>query len=80
LHLVFTEKYLPSLVRGTTQLQGRWMPYHENTVVSWLDILTKFKSGCSAGNFRFFLISDLLEKKRTKESKQGGQTGYRSTL
>lgn len=57
LHLVSTERYLPSLVRGTTQWQGCWMPYPENAVASWLDTLTEIKDDCSAGNFRFFFNS-----------------------
>jgi len=39
LHLVSTERYLPSLVRGKKQWEGRWVPYPSNSVASRLDTL-----------------------------------------
>ena len=39
LHLVSTERYLPSLVRGNIHWEGRWVPYPENSVASRLDTL-----------------------------------------
>jgi superfamily II DNA or RNA helicase len=38
-HLVSTERYLPSLIRGKKQWEGRWVPYPENSVASRLDTL-----------------------------------------
>ncbi len=40
-HLVSSESYLPSLVRGTAQWEGRWVPYPENSVASRLDTLAE---------------------------------------
>ncbi|NTU52232.1 MAG: DEAD/DEAH box helicase [Chlorobiaceae bacterium] len=39
LHLVSNERYLPSIVRGKLQWEGRWVPYPENSVASRLDTL-----------------------------------------
>ncbi|WP_245153511.1 DEAD/DEAH box helicase [Chlorobaculum sp. 24CR] len=40
-HLVCAERYLPSLVRGTIQWEGRWVPYPENSLVARLDTLSE---------------------------------------
>jgi superfamily II DNA or RNA helicase len=40
-HLVSTERYLPSLVQGAVQWEGRWVPYPENSVASRLDTLAE---------------------------------------
>jgi len=39
-HLVSTECYLPSLVRGRSQWEGRWVPYPDHAVTSRLDTLS----------------------------------------
>jgi len=40
-HLVSSQRYLPSLVCGNMQWEGRWVPYPENSVASRLDTLTE---------------------------------------
>ncbi|KZK75092.1 MAG: helicase SNF2 [Pelodictyon luteolum] len=41
LHLVATERYLPSLVRGPLQWEGRWVPYPADSTSLRLDALAE---------------------------------------